>query len=286
MQFLGTGAAACIPCPFCDCPICEEAREDPRQMRFRSMFLLDEKNLIDCGPDLAAATMRFGINLSRLENVYVTHSHQDHFLTGNSGLHQMSRTRKHIPVDVFLSEAAYEAVMRRYERIREEFNHLDAVSDYRTGRMRLHPVKIGVPFEQGGYRVMAVEGRHRVGEKENAIHYLFEKSDGTRLLYASDTGVYLPDSVELLRGKRIDILVLECNGDLGAAEDAVQHMNLAGFAGMVELLLDAEAIRPDTRIYATHFGHGRTLTMAETQVWLDGNVKLPVTMAYDGLKID
>lgn len=285
MQFLGTGAAACIPCPFCECPICEEAREDPKQMRFRSMLLLDEKNLIDCGPDLAAATMRFGINLSPLENVYVTHSHQDHLLTGNSGLHQMSRTRKHIPVDVFLSEAAYEAVTRRYERIREEFGHMDSVMDYSTGRMRLHPVKIGVPFEQGGYRVMAVEGRHRIGEKENAIHYRFEK-DGRKLLYACDTGLYPAESVELLRGSRIDILVLECNGDLGPAENAKQHMNLAGFAKTVDMLLEAEVIRPDTRIYATHFGHGRTLTMAQTQAWLDANVKLPVTMAHDGLKID
>ena len=286
MQFLGTGAAACIPCPFCDCSICEEARTDPRQMRFRSMFLLDDKNLIDCGPDLAAATMRFGINLSPLENVYVTHFHQDHFMAGNSGLHQMSRTRKHIPVDVFLSEVAYEAAVRQYELIREEYGHLDAVADYRTGRMRLHPVKIGVPFEQGGYRVMAVEGRHRVDERENAIHYLFEKLDGQKMLYACDTGLYLPESVELLRGGRIDTLVLECNGDLGTAEEAKQHMNLAGFAKTVDVLLEAEVIRPDTRIYATHFGHGRTLTMAETQAWLDENVTLPVTMAYDGLKID
>ena len=254
-------------------------------MRFRSMFLLDQKNLIDCGPDLAGATMRFGIKLSGLESVYVTHTHEDHLCTENSGLHQMSKTRKHIPVDVFLSEAGYESMMRLHELVKDEYAYLDAVRDVIDGRMRLHPVKIGVPFEQSGYRVMAVEGRHQVGSRENAVHYLFEK-EGSKLLYATDTGVYLPETVEMLRGRRIDTLILECNGDYGSAEEADQHMNLAGFAKTVDMLLDAEAIRRDTRIYATHFGHGRTMTMAQTQAWLDENVRLPVTMAWDGMKID
>ena len=285
MQFLGTAAADCIPCPCCDCEICEEARNDPKLLRFRSMFLLDEKNLIDCGPELAAATMRFGLNLSKLENIFVTHTHEDHLCPSNTMLLHLSRTRRHIPVDVFLSEDGYGNMTRLYELLKEEHAHLDAVQDYRDGLVRLHPVKLGVPFEQGGYRVMAVEGVHTVGDREKSINYLFEK-DGRKLLYACDTGVYFPETVEMLRGSRADMLIMECTYDLGPVENAYSHMNLSGYAKMVEMLLDAEAIRPDAALYATHVAHKRTLRMAETQEWLNENVRLPVILAWDGLKID
>ena len=46
---------------------------------------------------------------------------------------------------------------RLYELLKEEHAHLDAVQDYRDGLVRLHPVKLGVPFEQGGYRPVQVE---------------------------------------------------------------------------------------------------------------------------------
>lgn len=285
MQFLGTAAADCIPCPFCDCEICEQARQDPKLLRFRSMFLLDDKNLIDCNPELHAATIRFGLNLSQVETVFVTHTHEDHFCPSNSMLLSLSRTRRDVPIHVFLSEAGYAAVMRLYELVKKDFSHMDAVRDYEAGRVILHPVKVGVPFEHGGYRVMAVEGRHRVSESELAINYLFEK-DGKKFLYACDTGVYMPESMELLRGKQIDVLVMECTNDDGPVEKAYSHMNLAGFAHMVDWMLEVEAIRPDTRIYATHMAHKRTMSMAETQAWLDENVRLPVTMAWDGLKIE
>ena len=47
MQFLGTAAADVLPGPLCSCPICRDARVDPKRGRLRSMFLLDEENLID-----------------------------------------------------------------------------------------------------------------------------------------------------------------------------------------------------------------------------------------------
>ena len=41
MRFLGTGAADMLPDPFCDCPLCRDAREHPEHVRLRSHFLLD-----------------------------------------------------------------------------------------------------------------------------------------------------------------------------------------------------------------------------------------------------
>ena len=106
MLFLGTGAAEMIPDPFCRCPICADARKNPAHVRLRSMLLLDEKNLIDFGPDLGAACAKYALDLTGLERIFVTHTHQDHFCMANAGLVHMSRTRKE-PLDVYLSEGAY-----------------------------------------------------------------------------------------------------------------------------------------------------------------------------------
>ena len=81
MIFLGTAAGDLIPSPFCECPICAAARKsgERRHKRYHSMLLLDEENLIDFGPELGAACIEFGLSLSRLRNVFLTHFHEDHF---------------------------------------------------------------------------------------------------------------------------------------------------------------------------------------------------------------
>lgn len=285
MLFLGTAAADALPGPFCSCRICEDARRHPEKMRMRSMFLLDKKNLIDCGPDFNAACMKQRLNLSALENIFITHTHEDHFCASNSGLLHMSRTRGTVPVDVFLSEAAYETIARVRNMLGEEFGYLDAVSDFDNRLIRLHPVQTGVPFLRGGYRVMAVQTTHRVSEMETAINYLFER-DEKKLLYACDTGYYPPETMEALSGSRIDTLVLECTWGSRTDRSTTSHMNCEAFLIMLDALLSAAIIRPDTRIYATHINHKHAFVHEELQAWFDAHANMPVTVAYDGLTIE
>ena len=74
MRFLGTCAADGMPDPFCDCPICQDARANPAHRRLRSMFLLDRKNLIDCSPDLNAACSIFGEDMMDLRTTHALSS--------------------------------------------------------------------------------------------------------------------------------------------------------------------------------------------------------------------
>ena len=86
MKFLGTAAADGLPGPFCACRTCQDARRRPERQRMRSMFMLDEKTLIDFGPDLCAACARQGLDMSALDTVFITHTHEDHFCPSNAGL--------------------------------------------------------------------------------------------------------------------------------------------------------------------------------------------------------
>lgn len=68
IQFLGTGAADWKAVP-----------EDFTGYRYFSSALVNEELLIDPGPDVFAATGRYGIDVSGVKYVINTHRHPDHF---------------------------------------------------------------------------------------------------------------------------------------------------------------------------------------------------------------
>ena len=243
MQFLGTAAADVLPGPLCACPICRDARQNPQHGRLRSMFLLDGETLIDCGPDFAAAAMRFGLDLSALKRVFITHTHEDHFCPSNAAMVHMSRTRPEVPVDVYLSEAGYEMTVLLREKLGETYTYFDAVRDYDSSLIRLHPVRTKVSFEQGGWRIFAVDTTHRVSKRETAINYRFERADGLKLLYACDTGLYEEETLEALRGSRVDILIMEATWGSRSDKDVHSHLGAASYLQMQDMLLSLTYVR-------------------------------------------
>ena len=285
MHFLGTCAADGMPNPFCICKLCQDARKHPARQRFRSMFLLDEKNLIDCGPDLNAACAKSGVELSMLENIYITHTHSDHFCISNSGLMEMSTTRRKEPIDLFLSEAAYERAVMLLHAFGKPIRQDNEAGHMGNELIRLHPVRVGEAFEQDGYRILPVDTTHRVSKAETAINFLFEK-DGFKLLYACDTGYYQPETIELLRNARIDVLVLEATWGNRTDTSTASHLNCEAYLDMLDILLKADIIRPDTRCYASHINHKHDLNHDQMQQWFDEHSKMSVTVAWDGLVVE
>ena len=79
LTFWGTGDAMGVPRVYCDCDVCQEARNSAINRRYRSLVEVSGKDgqfLIDCGPDwstqMEAKKQRF------VENIVVTHAHFDH----------------------------------------------------------------------------------------------------------------------------------------------------------------------------------------------------------------
>ncbi|MFQ9147699.1 MAG: hypothetical protein ACLR5G_05310 [Eubacteriales bacterium] len=68
MRFWGTSAGEATPTPFCECRICQNAREKGgRELRLRSSFRIDEKTIIDVGADFAAEAQNMGESLYDIE---------------------------------------------------------------------------------------------------------------------------------------------------------------------------------------------------------------------------
>ena len=70
---LGTGASEAIPSPFCDCDVCNNAREKGgKERRTRCDFMIDEKNFIDYCPDIVTQANDLGLHMANLENIFLT----------------------------------------------------------------------------------------------------------------------------------------------------------------------------------------------------------------------
>ena len=284
MLFLGTSAAEMIPDPFCACPICRDARRNPAHIRLRSMLLLDEKNLIDFGPDLGAACAKYALDLSRLERVFVTHTHQDHFCMANAGLLRMSLTRTE-PLDIYLSEGALRGLRAVYFPEGQLNAGMGKAAQHMRDHIRFHTVCAGQSFRAGEYTVTAVNTTHKVSDYENAVNYLFEDADGHKLIYACDTGYYPEETLEVLRGAKADVLIMDATFGSNREANTASHLNAWAFADMLRILAENGTIRYDTLIIANHINHKHTFTHEAYQKWLDENAPQKVTLANDGLRV-
>jgi len=74
VKFLGTSSGEGIPRAGCDCPQCQST--DKKDHRKRSAILINNKYLIDAGPDILKQLNRNQI--LNLERVIITHDHDDH----------------------------------------------------------------------------------------------------------------------------------------------------------------------------------------------------------------
>lgn len=286
MRFLGTGAAELIPNPFCDCPICAAARRDPAERRLRSCFYVDAHTMIDFGPDALAALNRYGLSLDALDDVLVTHAHEDHFSVENLSVITMRRTKPARPYTVHLSREAYKFAMDLAEALRDiTGGRADLARATRDGWLRFAPHDAFMPFEMGKKRVLPVRGNHTgATEAERSLNYRIEWK-GKTFLYALDTGLYAEETLEALKGRPLDALIMDAT--FGSAPLSVRdgHLNGENFLKQVEALRDVGAVTDETRIYATHINHKHAWNHRAYQDFFDASSE-KVTVARDGMEVD
>lgn len=90
IRFLGTSARFPLPRWGCDCSQCTHSKTDPKGVRSRSSIIVNQRVLVDPGPDiyrqLAILTHE---ELAGIRDVVITHPHADHYL----GLDDLSQLR-------------------------------------------------------------------------------------------------------------------------------------------------------------------------------------------------
>ncbi len=157
IEILGSGGGEGYPALFCGCKHCEAARKaGGKSLRSLSQTLIDGKLLIDLPPDTHMHFMENNINFGEIENVLITHVHDDHYCpnlfssrgTDFAPVLGVEKVHLYGNADVEkLFEGYYKLFPIREEKYR--LSHADAVQKREDRRVRRHAVK-GEPRARTG----------------------------------------------------------------------------------------------------------------------------------------
>lgn len=151
-KLLGTGAGPGVPAFWCNCPGCREARQKPEWARTRSGALIDtgtNKILIDASPDIRTQLLRE--NISRLDCIFLTHWHYDHF-GGLGDLEFYIRLNYGKPLTFYLPASAVEDFQAAFPNLIDIFNIIpwEFESTYAFEGLRLTPLVANHGIETAG----------------------------------------------------------------------------------------------------------------------------------------
>lgn len=273
LTYLGTAAAEGIPAAFCNCPTCQEVRKrGGRELRTRSQILIDGDLSIDFPPEAYMHSVQFGIDLSAIEYLVVTHSHMDHFyahdfiLRGYKYAHNMTKPKLRI-----YGNAEVEKVMKEctHREMREEV--------FRT--IEFMEVREYCPFRFGEYEVTPLPARHSVWEP--CFVYLVEKG-GKKILHLTDTGRLGSDVYNHLRYEEVDLVTFDCTF-VGETVGDARHMGIGDCMVVKQELERVKAVRPDTKYVITHFSHNQA-PLQEKLAEIEK--EYGVIAAYDGMELE
>jgi len=249
ITLLGTGAADGWPNPFCTCSSCEAMRV-AGEIRGQTSALIDEVILLDCGPETPRAAERARRPLSRVHTILLTHAHPDH--VGPAALLWRAWAQRREPLEVIGPSSAIELC-------RAWVGPDDPVTFTEVGA--------GQAFVRSGYQIRTLAANHTVSAHEldsiaaGAVLYDVTSPDGSRILYATDTGPLADETLDVVSrdvaDTPYDIVMLEATfGDRVAGVDlGDQHHDLNTFATTIASLRRTGAVTDNTDLIAIHLGH-------------------------------
>jgi phosphoribosyl 1,2-cyclic phosphate phosphodiesterase len=265
IRYLGTAAAEGWPGMFCLCDLCRRARElGGKDIRTRSQAIVDDELLLDFPPDSYLHMQRYGLDLPRMGNVLITHSHYDHFAYRELEYKNAMYTRGDVRA---LNVYGNDEVCRRLGTLpSEEETHLAC-----------HELKEFEPTAIGDYTVTALLALH--DRREKCFIYMIER-EGKRLLYAHDTGFFPSQTCDYIAHRRFDFMSLDCT--MLALPDGNNHMGIRDMLEMRGRLVGMGCADGDTRIAVSHFSH--------TGKMLHGDIEKAlapegILVAYDGMTV-
>ena len=229
LRLLGTGASDGWPNPWCTCPSCTAALADG-VVRGQTSALLDDRLLLDLGPDGPRAAARLGVSLAGVEAVCVTHAHPDHHGVPAWMWRGWAAGRQ--PLTLVAPAAVIGDARERLD---------DTVTT--------HEVSAGARVQVAGFDVRVLPAAHRCpGE---AVLYDVTGPDGARLLWGTDTGPLPEATLVLTEGRAYDAVLLELtSGHLDSG-----HLDLTTWPQQVAALRERGAVVDGTRLLAVHLGH-------------------------------
>lgn len=227
-----------------------------KNVRGNGCSMLDEDVLIDMNEHFFEMTPRMDIHPARIDTLLVTHPHRDHFTPMllsqrampaecvGMTIEQMQAyispsftwlPMLHVYGNRFVEEAirAVPGLMESAERCRFTFHRLETGTEMQIKEnLSILPIA-SIHTETPGF----------------AYNYIIRR-DGKTLLYASDTGGYTPDMLELVLAQQYDCVVME--GTFGLGAECEGHMCLRKNIRMRDLLTAHGCWKNGVNMHLTH----------------------------------
>ena len=214
----GTGGRRVAPGAAVRLRLCRAACRSP------TCALIDGRLQLDVGPHLASQAGRVGQSLAGVRTILVTHAHADHLDP------QFIWHRVWAGTDPVVLAGPSPVMAVCHEWLAPEQTDIELVE-----------VSAGSELRLDGYRVVALPANHHAFGP--VVLYAIEGPDGSRILYATDTGRWVDAAADLLSGWRFDVVLMEetfgDRTDLGE-----EHLGFDSFAEEVARL---RTLVPTTR---------------------------------------
>lgn len=268
LQYLGTGASEGMPSLFCNCNACAKARKaGGRNIRSRAQAIVDDRLLIDFGPDTYMHVTQYQVPLYAVQTCLITHAHADHlfasdFLRRKPVLAQVEAN----PLTVYGSAPTGACIA-------------GIMNDSLVGRLEFSSVTPFVPFFAEGYRITPVKANH--ASELEPVNYLIEK-DGAVLLYAHDTGYWGEETWHFFEAERPRLHLVSFDCTMGMFESRDSHMGLQTVLEMRDRLAKIGCIGSDTVCCVSHISHKAQMTHDEIAPIIK---KEGILTAYDGMTV-
>lgn len=274
ITYYGTAAAEGWPALYCQCSSCNEARKlKGKNIRTRSQSLINDDLLIDFPPDTYLHMLNYGLDLDKIKDIIITHSHEDHLYIDDLANRQEGYCKYRASQVYHLY--GNDAVKRVYDKCHSiPYNaSLPAVVDC-TEIFEYQEYQIG------DYKVYPMLADHNQAEK--CYIYIIVDKEGKTLLYAHDTGYLREDCFEFMNSFRFDYVSLDCNH--GKENSRRNHMGMECCGDVKARMLEEKMADEETIFVVNHFSHN-CLYLNHDEIEKDAK-KYGFLVSYDGMQIE
>lgn len=272
LKIYGTGASAGFPAMWCNCENCQTARKlGGKNLRRRTCSCIDDKILIDLGPDILGMEYTDGLPLYQIHHILLTHSHMDHW-------HIDDFEHINIPKSGIVGPENLEIYLN--QRAKDKYDYVNSSHKALEETIHFHLLEHMKSFMIEDYKITPIQTIHT--RKEECYIYVIEH-EGKTLLYAHDSIKFPESTFEGVKQFKYDMVVFDCtNLDIPTGPNTT-HMSVMDNHELELKMREAGCLKEGARIVITHFNHGTNPTHERVSKVAEQYGYIP---AYDGITLE
>lgn len=271
IKFMGTAAAEGFPALFCKCDVCTKARKaGGKNIRTRTCTMIDDNILIDFGPDTLTHVNNHGLDLTALDAIFITHSHDDHIYALD-----LDRARPpygHFKTDKKIKVCGNQTIQKIYEAKIQENESMEFIK-----------VKPFETFEIDRYKIHPLLATHGDAD-EDCILYAIEYG-GKTFLNGNDTNIFPEETWNYLKHLKLDAVALDTTVGINPAKPPSKsgHMNIETVKKVKDRMIEMGCADESTIFIMNHFSHNGGLLHHQFE---DMGKEIGFIPAFDGYTVE